>query len=1051
MDDNKSSSQFPLPGIALVLVALGFFVFSENPFNPTRPDATSEFTSSAEDVRARLWQDPFEAVAEHKKSRHQARLPEVSKTNSSSYFKNKLYQDPHHRICNPGDTAVTSLNVESRAHTFGELECQIQWDIKSDVHILTVMVPGGIYAEDHETRIRSRYALVTALSKADYIPKDAEHIGYMDFSGLCDFALRGAVSTASDSASDSIKYCDWPATIPYEWFVYKEKVNNKLQEKSVLVLWLDESNIAPSKPLTMLDRLRKAITPGQDVLSGKRKITYDVIGPATSTILVQMYKEVNNTRCHMDEGPCNTRLANDFIKHDIRIFSPRATIDKKAIERNYDVAGIEDIDWFRFHRTIPEDSELVKSLLCELLHRGINPYDKDSEDVYEHCKQAKGIRHNRKGTQDHIVLIGEWDTVYSRNFFDLFEKYIQQGSTGKKIDWLHSYNYLRGIDGSTGKNGDNNKKENDTKKDNKSIRRPVGENQYDYLRRMGDQISDLTDSLDDGTIKAIGVVGSDAYDKLLVLQALRNRFQDVVFFTTDIDVRMLHKEENKWVRNLVVASGHGLSPKDEGGREIITFRDGYQTSLYLSVLKAIGFNNDVVLNSHDNLDVFGHKISAKIFEIGNSRAVEYSHQAKGETHYREVIANNSIYLLLSSALLLLLLYQASYTARICTVTAFLIVATVGALLISVGALSSEEFKAFFSGTSIWPAVVIRLFAAVLAFVFIYFVLKSLKRNINEIKTDNDIVCETAACSTTFMNKVLIETWGPKDCVVKHPTIDRLVREYLDIGGKWSWFPRVTLMSAVYFTLTLLFLRSFPSMPFNPFHGAVSGNVSFMVIILCVSLYVFLIFLVVDVTRLYARFVRLLSKSDVTWPYEITKKFCQQFGVTKDIAVQKLKIDLIVKRSRSVDYLIFLPFIILSLMIISRSDYFDRWHMPLQLAFVIILGACIALSSAVRLRRTAEDARKLVLDNLDVAYKMQVFKESNLEALGKKLVNQPGNQDIFCEYRLAERIELLIQDIRNIKEGPFAPLSQHPIVSAIAMPFGGVGGLYLIDYFANIGV
>ena len=1064
MDDNKSSGQFPLPGIALVLLVLGVFVFTDNPFNPTRPDVDTDLTATAEDVRARLWQDPFEAVEEHKRTKHEKPVTRVSNKNSSRYFKNKIYQDPQHRICNPENVP---LKEELLAHTFGELECQIEKDARSDVHILTVMVPGGIYAEDHETRIRSRYALVTALSKADYIPRDAEHIGYMDFSGLCQSALYKGLSVTGDK-HDSVKYCDWPATIPYEWFISKEKIDGKLVEKSVLVLWLDESSIAQNKPLTMLNRLRKAITPNKEKLGDKKKVTYDVIGPATSTILVQMHKEVNEVSCDHDAGPCNAGLVNDFRKHGIRIFSQRATIDREAIEKNIyvDKAKAKDDSWFYLERTIPDDGELVKSLLCELMHRGINPYEVHGSKIFDNCEDAKSIKMNKKGSQDHIVLIGEWDTVYSRNFNDLFEKHIRTNVEGKDVDWLHSYNYLRGIDGATGvykAKSDNNKKE-DKKSGEKSIRRPVGENQYDYLRRIGDQISDLSGIIDDGgTIKAIGIVGSDAYDKLLVLQALRERFRDIIFFTTDLDVRMLHKEENKWARNLVVASGHGLSPKEKNGKAIITFRDGYQTSLYLSVLKSIGFNaGDSAGDGTSGYDVFGHEVSAKIFEIGNSRAVEYSHGAMQEIDYLEFLYDNHVYIILLYTLLVLLLYQASYTSRVITAAGAVIVVVVCVLIVGSGAAGNVEFRVMLSGTSIWPAIIIRMFAAVLASAFIVYVLKALKKNICEINDDNDIKCVNEKYVADVGTKAFIERWGPKDGIIDNISINDLVCQYLDIGKTRCWMSRVSIMSVVYFGITYTFLLSFPSMPFNPFHGATSAIVSLLVILACVFLYVFLIFLVVDVTRLYARFVKLLSKSNVTWPEHITRQYCEDYGLTKYIAVQKLKLDLIVKRSKVVDYLIFLPFIILSLMIVSRSDYFDRWHMPLQLAFVIVLGACIAISSAVRLRRTAEDARKLVLSNLTEAYKKQLFQESVAEANKKKTDEKSDGSDAdpdpeseseveLCQYKMAERIRAIIEDIRNIKDGPFVPISHHPIVSAIAMPFGGVGGLYLIDYLANLGM
>ena len=1090
MDDNKPTGQFPLPGIALVLLALGIFVAADNPFNPTRPDVSTDLTATAEDVRARLWQDPFEAVEAHKKANHKEYVSSVSNKNTSAYFNNKIYQDPQHRICNP-DTS--SIKEELYAHTFGELECQINKDVKSKVHILTVMVPGSIYAEDHETRIRSRYALVTALSKAGYIPRDSEHIGYMDFSGLCKSALKKGLTTVSRDNNADIKYCDWPATIPYEWFKLENKDIGGPTEKSVLVLWLDESNIAQNKPLTMLNRLRKSITPREDntrqYTDNDKKVTYDVIGPATSTILVQMLKEVIVASCDGGKG-CNTGLKTDFKKHNIRMFSPRATIDDGAIDKNLGVSfnvTDEDKSWFNLQRTIPDDSELVKSLLCELIHRGINPYEINSTATISGCHQANDIKLNKLGTQDHIVLIGEWDTVYSRNFHELFEKNIRKNSESENINWLHSYNYLRGIDGATAKSADkiNNKGKGDAKNNNKAIRRPVGENQYDYLRRIGDQISDLPNNiLNGGTIKAIGIVGSDAYDKLLVLQALRSRFPDVIFFTTDIDVRMLHKEENKWARNLVVAAGHGLSPKETSGKEIITFRDGYQTSLYLSVLKAIGYIAEGAANTNQaDYDVFGHKISAKIFEIGNDRAVEYSHDAQSKIAFLDFLSSNYIYIILFLFLLFLLLYQASYTSRVITLTGTLIITVVGILVMLTGAVNSVEFKVFFTGTSIWPSIVIRMFAAVLALAFIVYALKALKGNINEIISEYNFKCGDKSFSQDFKTKIFLENWVPGTNEI---CISDLLYQYLDIAKTTCWFGRVFIMSAVYFSITYVFLFSFPSLPFNPFHGADSGRASFLVIISCVFLYVFLIFLVVDVTRLYARFVKLLSKSNVTWPEEVTEPYCKDYGLTKAVATQKLKLDLIVKRSKVVDKLIFLPFIILSLMIVSRSEYFDHWHMPLQLAFVILLGACIAISSAIRLRRTAEDARKLALNSLTDAYKKQLYKESVLERAEKEpdaaagdesavdvtgkvpdntesdenvtdvAGNKPataihGFEDVTCEYKMAERIKVMLDEIRNIKDGPFVPISHHPIITAIAMPFGGVGGLYVIDYLTNVGI
>ena len=91
-------------------------------------------------------------------------------------------------------------------------------------------------------------------------------------------------------------------------------------------------------------------------------------------------------------------------------------------------------------------------------------------------------------------------------------------------------------------------------------------------------------------VKAIGIVGSDVYDKLLILQALRSRFTDKIFFTTDLDARYLHADQKEWARNLVVASNFDLSLRPALQQSTLPFRDGYQTATYLAALMALEAN-----------------------------------------------------------------------------------------------------------------------------------------------------------------------------------------------------------------------------------------------------------------------------------------------------------------------------------------------------------------------------------------------------------------------------------------------------------------------------
>ncbi len=69
--------------------------------------------------------------------------------------------------------------------------------------------------------------------------------------------------------------------------------------------------------------------------------------------------------------------------------------------------------------------------------------------------------------------------------------------------------------------------------------------------------------------------------------ALRKRFPDVCFFTTDLDAELSHKSESNTARNLVVASHFGLTLNPDLQREVPPFRDSYQTSLYFASLLAL--------------------------------------------------------------------------------------------------------------------------------------------------------------------------------------------------------------------------------------------------------------------------------------------------------------------------------------------------------------------------------------------------------------------------------------------------------------------------------
>ena len=1148
MSDNKATGQFPFPGAAVILLALGVFIYTENPFQTTRPDVSNNLTTNTESVRARLWQDPFEAVQLHKDINHSNNSENI---NNENHNHTECYIVNNEIIKNKDKINITAIKEDKNTslitstHDFNDLHCNILQNIKSetqsnkkhyDLHVIAVMVTGGPYAEDKELRIRSRYALTTGIMSTGYNPVDSEHIGYIDFSKPC---IKPNLSNASSRHSS---YCDWPAVIPYEYFNLSstgENWSDSRFSKNILVLWLDDEIISKNKPLDMLSKIQDSLT--QNMNNNKLLITnnntvknkenislkFDVIGPASSTTLVKMYKNLNQ-KCNKMNDNCSPVKEKYGDQNKIRIFSPRATLDNKAITRIINKSTLSDnneysnLNFPGFHRTISTDSLLVDSLLCEMLRRGVNPFHKKEYVTNENqkisrignteCTDYSLSKLNTNNKNDYIALIGEWDTTYSRNFERLFrEKIIHQicqkkpetnqqackdelnhktkkSKLTENFDWLYSFNYLRGLDGEISKNNGNfisSKNNYEKDKDKKTLRRSAGANQFDYLRRLAKQIKKLSESKNNiGTVRAIGIVGSDTYDKLLILQALRAHFPDVLFFTTDLDARMLHQSENEFTRNLIVASAFGLTPDPKSSGYIyhgLAFRDSYQTSLYNTVQKTVNNNTNKSTSSFDLIS------PVKIFEIGNKSAIDYTHNNNPDSHNKNI---KPLYIFLSVSLIILLLLQSNNAARIYIFTISIITYSVLYWASLYNLPGNTEFHFMLSGTSVWPAYIIRMTAAISAIVFIIYTIIALKINafniieknklsdeiritpkkyfIKKIKeTGNNhikkylstilyyfkwhLTCDCYNKKTIenrklkkpcFIAHILITTWGWKDSKFDKINLDNIFYQYIYLSKPLSRLSRVTVISILYLIISMGILSSFPNMPVTPFVGKISADASSTILFSLLIPYVFLIFLVSDVTRLNLRFVELLSKYNVIWPDSILNAYCDKYGLSKKIAIEKLKLDIIVKRSKIVDKLIFLPFIILTLMILSRSNYFDRWDMPPQLAFIILLGACVALSSAIRLRRSARKARFYALKNLNKIYKNMIYTETKPKS----------DKDIHgTDYslKLPERLKLIISDIENISTGPFAPITKHPIISAVALPFGGVGSLYIIEYLSKI--
>src|SRR5262245_54640085 len=167
----QDKSSFPAFNImAIIALVTGAVLLQQTGFIPKRPTTTERVTHrfrTVQDVDARLWQDPFAAVAVHREEQR----------------KDKQDDRPH-----PAQHSRTDVLAYFNASGAQRLL------------ILPVMTPGGPWSDEAEQRRRTRYAVVASLAASGFTADDPSHIGYLD---LTEWAKQGL-----------------PDVLPYEWFTH---------------------------------------------------------------------------------------------------------------------------------------------------------------------------------------------------------------------------------------------------------------------------------------------------------------------------------------------------------------------------------------------------------------------------------------------------------------------------------------------------------------------------------------------------------------------------------------------------------------------------------------------------------------------------------------------------------------------------------------------------------------------------------------------------------------------------------------------------------------
>lgn len=381
--ENRSNYWPQLILIAAAAANLFRFVEPLKSSRPTEAPPQERRAISEPNIEARLWQDPFEAVA-----LREARVPgsKPPETNGASPL-------PRYSLSN----LATQMQRLSRSDAYS-----------NNVTVLAVMVPGNPYTEGIEQRLRARYAVLAALIECGAYPEQSEFIGQLQVPWFRSGSLHPELRPQPDSVPvlpDTLNgQTDW-LSIPYEWLMGRIPVERGgvKSNTAILVLWLREEAFEDYPKLRLaqlIGRIREDFfktgykhsrDPTRDLLS------FRIIGPAQSSTLIQMLDsavdkgswcfESKSTSSNLPAVAVAGKTVQQILARrgegiETRFYCATATAADEVLmippqwatsprPRDYVRKHFWSNDMY-FTSTCTTDRELIEEILNELERRGVN-------------------------------------------------------------------------------------------------------------------------------------------------------------------------------------------------------------------------------------------------------------------------------------------------------------------------------------------------------------------------------------------------------------------------------------------------------------------------------------------------------------------------------------------------------------------------------------------------------------------------------------------------------------------------------------------------------
>ncbi|MCI0735469.1 MAG: hypothetical protein L0Y50_04245, partial [Beijerinckiaceae bacterium] len=392
-------------------------------------------------------------------------------------------------------------------------------------------------------------------------------------------------------------------------------------------------------------------------------------------------------------------------------------------------------------------------------------------------------------------------------------------------------------------------------------------------------------------------------------------------------------------------------------------------------------------------------------------------------------------------------------------------ASVEALLISLG-LAAGALACFFweplaqlltdngngepltllQGVSIWPTVLLRGLGIILALYFVWRAQRSLRDNLADIAEELRLespFAGTHAKRSLWKNilggvGVLAKTGGAGETTpVK---VDAVWREYTGQEGFWPRFWRALSYTAVMFLIVRFVVIPMFGNPIVPARGELAAAAYYWSTLLYGLLMLFLIFFVFDATCSCLRFVNKIRSAQSKWPAGTASYFSTRLRLQGDLVHDWIDLEFVARRTRCIGSLIYYPFVLIALLIVTRSTVFASFPPNPSSLIALAISLCVVFSCAIMLCWEAKAVRDTAKRNLMTAIIAANGHRATVPAGGQGGVRK----DSGGSGHYAAQLESLLRQVDQMTEGAFSPFSQQPLVRAMLWPLGGAGWTVLIE-------